>query len=254
VDFKKWLQDDCRRSVKWYRRKTASDGCLVQAVLIYALLSPFLCVCSMSAAVILWTSHSTPGPTMAWEMTDPSTMATPYSTYTPYPTYTPLPPPTKLSSPTPSPTPSVGSRKSPVPLGETYVCRADGREVELTIDHVVYGEEAVQMVMDANQFNDLPNEGYGFAVIHARAKYLSGDESRPWGVKEFDFVVVSENVVLRPPAIVDPEPSLDWQGFPGAEAEGWMTFLVASDDPSPVLVLVPGFGTDVSEGVWFALK
>lgn len=124
----------------------------------------------------------------------------------------------------------------------------------MTIDRAIFGDEAIQMVVDANQFNDLPEEGYGLALVYAEAAYLSGDESQPWGIDEYDFVVVSDNVVLRAPAIVDPEPKFDWKGFPGAEAEGWMTFLVASDDPAPVLVFKPELGMDVSKGVWFALK
>ena len=73
-------------------------------------------------------------------------------------------------------------------------------------------------------------------------------------MNEFDFVVVSNSRILRPPSIVGLEPKFDWEGFPGAEVEGWMTFLVASDDPSPMLVFVPALGRDVSKGVWFALK
>jgi hypothetical protein len=148
----------------------------------------------------------------------------------------------------------MGSRWSPVPLEETYVWRGDGRLVELTVDDAIFGEEAIQMVMEANQFNDPPQEGYGFAVIHVRARYIAGDESEAWGVDEFDFVVVSDNVVLRPPAIVDPKPQFEWKGFPGASVEGWMTFRVSADDPSPILVFAPTPGSDVSEGVWFALK
>lgn len=252
--FGEWLRRDLQRSREWYRSKLESRGCLVQLVLVYALFSPFLCICSVPVAIALRDSLPTPGFSPGREPVERDTWASPYPTYTPYPTCTPLPTPTQSPLPSLTPTRSMGSRQLPVPLGEPFVWHGEDRKVEIAIDRVVFGDEAIRMVREANRFNDPPDVGRGFVVIHARARYISGIQSESWGMDEFDFVMVSDNLVLRPPSIVDPEPEFEWKGFPGAEVEGWMTFSMLAQDPSPLLVYKPELGTDVSEGVWFALR
>ncbi|MCG2770060.1 MAG: hypothetical protein ABIK79_14000 [Chloroflexota bacterium] len=254
MDLISWLAYALNRLLGRYRNASKSTSCLVKIVLLYAAVNLCLCLCSIPFVILGRIFPSTPTPTVSMEEADRRHTLTPQPTRTPLPTRTHAPEPTKEPSPTPVPTPALGQRGLPMPLGETFVWCGDGREVELTIQRTMMGDEALTMVLEANSFNDVPGEGFVYALVYARARYLTGDESEPWDMDEFDFVVVSKNRLLKAPSVVDPEPNFEWKGFPGTEAEGWMTFVVYADDPAPALVFTPDRGTDVSEGVWFALK
>lgn len=254
MDITSWLAFALDRLLRWYRNTSKSTSCLVKVVLLYAALNLCLCVCSIPFVILGRIFPSTPTPTVIVEEADRRQTAAARPTYTAFPTRTPTPEPTEEPSLTPVPTPALGQRGLPVSLGETFEWRGDGRVVEITIERVILGEEAFELLLEANRFNDPPAEGLVYALTHARCRYVSGDESEPWGIDEFDFAVVSKNRIWTPPSIVEPEPRFEWEGFPGAEGEGWMTFVVYADDPAPLLVFTPGVGRDVSEGVWFALK
>ena len=249
-----WLAYALNRSLRWYGNTSKSTGCLVKGVLLYGALNLCLCVCSVPVVILGKIFPATPTPTIVLEDADRRHTLAPRPTRTPFPTRTPTPEPTEEPSPTPVPTPALGQRGLPVPLGETFVWRGDGREVELSVEQVILGDEAFELILEANRHNDPLAEGFSYALVSTRARYITGDESEPWGMDEFDFVVVSNNRIWKAPSVVDPEPNFEWKGFPGAEGEGWMTFVVYADDPSPNLVFAPRPGRDVSEGVWFALR
>lgn len=254
MDLISWLAYALNRLLGRYRNASKSTSCLVKIVLLYAAVNLCLCLCSIPFVILGRIFPSTPTPTVSMEEADRRHTLTPQPTRTSFPTRTHAPELTKEPSPTPVPTPALGQRGLPVPLGETFVWRGDGREVELTIQRTMMGDEALTMVLEANSFNDAPGEGFVYALVYAKARYLTGDESEPWDMDEFDFVVVSKNRLLKAPSVVDPEPNFGWKGFPGSEAEGWMTFVVYADDPAPALVFTPDSGRDASQGVWFALK
>ena len=254
MDLISWLAYALNRLLGRYRNASKSTSCLVKIVLLYAAVNLCLCLCSIPFVILGRIFPSTPTPTVSMEEADRRHTLTPQPTRTSFPTRTHAPELTKEPSPTPVPTPALGQRGLPVPLGETFVWRGDGREVELTIQRTMMGDEALTMVLEANSFNDAPGEGFVYALVYAKARYLTGDESEPWDMGEFDFVVVSKNRLWKAPSVVDPEPNFEWKGFPGVEVEGWMTFVVYADDPAPVLVFTPDRGSDVSQGVWFVLK
>ena len=254
MDLISWLAYALNRLLGRYRNASKSTSCLVKIVLLYAAVNLCLCLCSIPFVILGRIFPSTPTPTVSMEEADRRHTLTPQPTRTPLPTRTHAPEPTKEPTSTPVPTPALGQRGLPVLMGETFVWSGDGREVELTIQRTMMGDEALTMVLEANSFNDAPGEGFVYALVYAKARYLTGDESEPWDMDEFDFVVVSKNRLWKAPSVVDPEPNFEWKGFPGTEAEGWMTFVVYADDPAPALVFTPDSGRDASQGVWFALK
>lgn len=254
MDLISWLAYTLNRLLGRYRAASKSTSCLVKIVLLYAAVNLCLCLCSIPFVILGRIFPSTPTPTVSMEEADRRHTLTPLPTRTSIATRTSAPEPTKEPTATPVPTLALGQRGLPVLMGETFVWRGDGRVVELTIERTMMGDEALTMVLEANSFNDAPGEGFVYALVYVKAGYLIGDESEPWDMDEFDFVVVSKNRLWKAPSVVDPEPNFEWKGFPGVEAEGWMTFVVYADDPAPVLVFTPDRGRDVSQGVWFALK
>jgi len=249
-----WFAYALNRAIHWFRTSSGPTGCLVKGVIIYVVLNLLLCVCSAPFVILSRVFPSTPTPTPVLGAADRRHTASAFPTLTPWPTETHTPRPTDTPTATPLPTPAPGQRFAPVPLGSTFLWRGDGREVELTVAQVLFGDEALGVVQKANQYNEPPPEGFAYVLVYAKARYVTGSEAVPWGMDEFDFVTVSKNRIWRAPSVVDPQPNFAWQGFPGAVGEGWMTFLAYADDPAPALVFVPDSGGDVSQGVWFALK
>jgi hypothetical protein len=61
---------------------------------------------------------------------------------------------------------------------------------------------------------------------------------------------VSQNQVLQPPSLVEPQPAFEIEFFPGARGGGWMAWAIHEDDPAPLLVY--GLEYDGSGGTFFA--
>ena len=230
-------------------------------IIIGAIFSAFVCVVVIVAVAIgtggtqqTATTMSQPSSTLPPTDTRPPTEASSV-TQRGQPTRpaTATPTASRTASPTATPTAVFGSRKNPVPIGQSFTWHGGDRKVEMVVVRVVYGEEAKKMVREANQFNSMPGEGLSFALVYVTCTYLEGSEEKPWGIDESDFTVSTNNELARAPSIVDPSPSFEWTGYPGLEKEGWMTFMVYADDPTPMLIFRPDY-SGVSEGVWFALR
>jgi len=165
---------------------------------------------------------------------------------------------TVTPTPTPTPTPSVGySRQNPAPIGtsldiefeyflETYKAR-------ITLLEVIRGEEAWELIKEANIFNDPPEEGFEYILAKVRFEYLEGpDPDTKYDLSPLHFTAVSEDGKdYERPLVVDPEPSIGVGLYPGASHEGWVSFHVAIDDSKPTMT----FGRDYKGrgGVWFKL-
>jgi hypothetical protein len=120
----------------------------------------------------------------------------------------------------------------------------------LTLKESYRGEEAWDRILEANQFNEPPPESMEYLLLYAHVDYLPGASDEALQLDQWDFRIVSLNQILKPPSVVEPEPMLDLEFFPGASGGGWMAWFVYEEDESPLLVV--GMEYDGSGGIFFA--
>lgn len=174
-------------------------------------------------------------------------------------TATPLP--TPKASPTPRATatpeaPEVGTVTKPVPVGESVdlvSTSEDGeqQEVTITVLEVIRGDEALQRIMAANQFNDRPPEGYDFvmALIEATAPESNSGLVE---ISKYSAATVIDGRILEYfdmdylPCCLDPD--FDIQLLPGGTGQGWLALPAAVDELNPLMLIGSPEG-----GVYFSL-
>jgi len=164
---------------------------------------------------------------------------------------------TTVTDPTTTPTPALGySRNNPAPIGTTLSTEfnliADTYIVEITLVEIIRGEEAWDIVSDANMFNDPPESSYEYVLVKIRFHYMS---CVPPEDTEFDWyyfeAVSSQGQTFDEPFVVAPDPQLT-PVYPGATTEGWEVLLVKVDDLAPLLTFGTEGDSDTSR-VWFQL-
>jgi hypothetical protein len=206
-------------------------------------------------------------PTVAATAT-PRPTYTPLPTYTPYPTYTPPPTvtrtpqpsatpyPTQTPYPTATPEPARGeSRRNPAQIGDSLLVRQDSwfsgsAMLELELLSLVSGDQAWDMVRQANMFNDPPGEGREYILAEFRVKVLEVEEE-PYEMSHamFDAVSADGRVYGEFISVAGLEPSLRIELYEGAEHIGWTYFLVERDD-TPVAAFDRGSASER----WFVLR
>lgn len=111
-------------------------------------------------------------------------------------------------------------RKSPVPFNERLVTE----DWETSILEVVRGDAAWNLVLDANQFNEPPSEGYEYIAVKFFVRHI-GTEDKSNSIDGFFYNLTgSANILHDLPSVVDPDPALDVSLYPGGEFEGWVVF------------------------------
>ena len=124
---------------------------------------------------------------------------------------------------------AVGVTQSePAPFGQMIT----SDDWQARVVDVVTGEEAWQMVYEANQFNDPPPAGHSYLAVKLWLRYIGLVEG-PHYTTDDNFAVVGSTVAQ--PSTVDPAPELQFELFPGGEAEGWLVRLVADSDANTSL-------------------
>ena len=121
---------------------------------------------------------------------------------------------------------------NPVAAGEVLQ-GADGTEIVVT----GISEDAADLVMDANQFNDPPEPGNRFYMVTVAVSYVSGADSL--NVGESDYSLIGNNRVVYTPfehtcGVIPGE--LESELFPGGQAEGNVCFQVEASDGNFVLI------------------
>lgn len=153
-------------------------------------------------------------------------------------------------------TPTTGySYSNPAPINTAQVIQVDNilqkYKVEMSVKDIIRGEEAWQLVKDANKFNDPAPEGYEYLLAKINFKLLDINEGEQYNLNgNVDITMVSSDGKDYDFAYaVAPEPELDAKLYKGASTEGWGVYLVRKDDAKPKLV----FGRDYkgSGGIWF---
>ncbi len=128
------------------------------------------------------------------------------------------------------------SRDNPAAIGETAITE----RWAVTLLEVVRGQEALDMIMAANEFNSPPEEGVEYILARVQARNISSDEEAEW-IDSGNFEVAGElNEVYSSPYFTTPDPMLDWQAYPGAELEGWVA-LQATDGEGGLVMIFDSF-------------
>jgi hypothetical protein len=146
----------------------------------------------------------------------------------------------------------IGTRRNPAPIERTVPVGFRGNQFDVTVTEVVTGQEALNRLKEANQFNEPPPEGSEYVLFFSRAHITktAGDEAV--FVSDFDWSMVdSTGKIERPPAVVEPDPQFTGNGFEGATIEGWNTFTRRVGEQ---VSLVFGLQTPQGAGgAWFAV-
>lgn len=179
------------------------------------------------------TSTRTPAPTY-----------TPAPTSTPQPTYTPKPTATPTKTPTPLPR---GTRSRPIRLGNQIVTH-DG--FSLWVEEVI--EDATQIVLAENPFNDPPVPGNQFVMIRIKVKNNSPKTQSfvaPWRLS----AVGNSNVEYSESCGVLPDKFDGFRDlFQGGELSGNICLTVKSSDINSLVMYDSGYFGENS--IFFALR
>lgn len=132
---------------------------------------------------------------------------------------------------TPAAAPAVGfSRVEPVPLGLAVVAGP----VELQIQDVLSGPDAVAAVLAASPSNVEPREGTTYVAVNVSAR---NEGEQPLWIGNDDFALTgSSGLVSRFLGAQPPEPALDLILAPGEGAEGWIAFGVPAEESTLLLL------------------
>ena len=124
---------------------------------------------------------------------------------------------------------------NPTPAGEVLQ-GTDGTEI------VVTGvlEDATNLVLETNQFNDPPKPGNRFYMVTVAVSYVSGSDSL--NVTEADYSLIGDKKVVYAPfeescGVIPDE--LAAELFPGGQAEGNVCFQIEAGDGNFVLIYEP---------------
>ncbi|MGC9356573.1 MAG: hypothetical protein ACP5GX_01845 [Anaerolineae bacterium] len=123
---------------------------------------------------------------------------------------------------------------------------------QIKVEQVIWDDEAWELLLDANQFNDPPAQDKRYLLVSVWARYI-GVEEGPVRAYTYQFSLLgSDQILYNPPALVEPEPELNVSLYPGGEAVGWVALEVDRFAERPLLVFEPSYSDE--ETRYFALQ
>jgi hypothetical protein len=153
----------------------------------------------------------------------------------------------------------ANSRANPAQVGEPVRVNANtddlwGRGVfTLTLLETVSGAAALELVMDANRFNDPPPAGHEYILARFRVRVESTvgqDEAIQMNHARFDAVRGDGATYSHFLFVAGLQPDLRTDLYSGSEYVGWTYFWVETGDAEPVALFD---GSDPWRA-WFALR
>jgi hypothetical protein len=122
------------------------------------------------------------------------------------------------------------SRAEPVPLGEAV----QAGPVELRVEDVLIGPDAVNAVLAASPNNVEPREGSTYVAVNLSARNAGAN---PLWLDNDDFALTGDSgLVRRFLGAEPPAPALDLVLEPGQETTGWVAFGVPAEEGSLLLL------------------
>lgn len=146
------------------------------------------------------------------------------------------------------------SRLNPAPIGiiqvVTFENILDKCTAEVTVKEVIRGNNAWSMISQANMFNKEPKEGYEYILAKINFKLINIDDEKSMDLNSAQFDLYSSDYEKYDSTmIVPPDPILQSTLYKNASSEGWVAYLVKTDDSKPTIAF--GQAYDGTGGVWF---
>lgn len=123
-----------------------------------------------------------------------------------------------------------GTLDNPAGIQEPVICSCSDKKYEVSVLDVKRGNEANNIIAEANMYNEKPPNGYEYALVKAGLNYLEGAESLDAG--SYDFKAFCEGVECETSYVVLPENYKEFSSgilMPGGAKEGWLVFTVPTD-------------------------
>lgn len=142
------------------------------------------------------------------------------------------------SEPTQEPTKQPGIRDNPIPLGQPLDLVQDNNTYfRITVLEVIRGDQAWQMIYQANQFNAAPEEGKEYIVAKIKVEYTNSSiPDKTLSINQWYFGTVSNSQLFEDLVVlVEPSPELNVELLPGGAGEGYIVGIVFKDDVNAML-------------------
>jgi hypothetical protein len=149
------------------------------------------------------------------------------------------------------------SRTNPAPIGVTQEIEVEDLvsgtyTIAITVNEIVSGEAAYDILLDANKFNDPPEDGMEYVIANITAELIDHDSDGAVSISKFNFDAFSgSGSEYERVSVVDRKPAFSGDVYAGGSITGYTTFMVSADDDSPVIVF--GRNYDGSGGIWFSI-
>lgn len=139
-------------------------------------------------------------------------------------------------------TPKLGSRSNPVPFQKTATVDDElyddegnsyAMKFDLTVTEVIRGEEAYQMLMSMNQFNEPAPEGYEWVLAKTKVKFVESEtEDISFNIDGvYNFEMISESGDIYSGDIyATVEPDFSFEMYVGNEKEGYIPGLIKTGE------------------------
>lgn len=140
--------------------------------------------------------------------------------------------------------PEIGmSRKRPLPFGRNLIVPGG---VQISVQNLIKGREAWNILHDANNSNEHPEEGYMYVLIEIKAKNVSS-EDKGLQLSNMNFKLVgSSNTIFTPfeKSAILPEKGtckeFGGEVYPEGEITGSVSFYVPENETNLILIWIFG--------------
>lgn len=146
-----------------------------------------------------------------------------------------------------------GTRSNPMQLGDTsqLVVTINGDDyddqyeaaVNLTVDDIIIGDEAYDMLVEENPYNDPAPEGYQWALIHSEIELVESEtDDYSYYVMDLFEVVEDDGSSASRESAVTPEEYGGEDIYSGGTSSGYSSILVPED--GDFLIKYDGFSSN----------
>ncbi|MCJ7855484.1 copper amine oxidase N-terminal domain-containing protein [Lachnospiraceae bacterium NSJ-143] len=147
----------------------------------------------------------------------------------------------------------VYSKTTPAPVGTSQEVTLSGLNgsftINVTVESSVRGDEALNIVKNANIFNGNPPAGMEYAVVKIKADVISHEKDGAVNIGNYDFTAYGKDGTKYDYyQAVAPEPKFGGTASVGDTLEGYAVYCVNKTDTAPKLVI----GEQQSQK-WFAI-
>ncbi len=129
-------------------------------------------------------------------------------------------------------------QSNPAPINEKVITE----DWEVTVLEVVRGQEAWNIVKEANSYNDPPSAGLEYIVVKTHVRNIATEEKPQlvYGNGGSYTTTGSKNVIYdNTTFVVPPNPVLACTLYPGGECEGWSVLEAGVGETDVVLIFEP---------------